>query len=101
MLHRITQRRLVSTIALIAIALSTPTGRTQEQLKLPLKIGSVRFAIIGDMGTGDKAQYDTSKRLSDAREYFPYSFVLTMGDNLYGGSSPGDFQRKFELPYKS
>src|ERR1700674_5786853 len=68
---------------------------------MPLKIGSVRFAIIGDMGTGDKAQYDVSKRLADAREYFPYQFVITMGDNLYGGSSPNDFLKKFELPYKA
>jgi len=84
----------------ILLALFAPGGRTQDQFKFPLKFNSVRFAIIGDMGTGDTAQYDVAKRLSDARQYFPYDFVLTMGDNLYGGSSPGDFVKKFELPYK-
>ena len=31
---------------------------------------------------------------------FPYEFVLMMGDNMYGGESARDFQRKFEVPYK-
>ena len=30
---------------------------------LPLKSGSVRFGVIGDMGTGDTAQYDVSQRM--------------------------------------
>jgi hypothetical protein len=31
---------------------------------------------------------------------FPFSFVLMMGDNIYGSDGPRDFQKKFELPYK-
>src|SRR5580700_3219836 len=85
----------------IALALFAPAVKTADQFKLPLKLGSVRFAIIGDMGTGDAAQYDVGKRLADARQYFPFDFVLTMGDNLYGGSKPIDFEKEFELPYKA
>jgi 3',5'-cyclic AMP phosphodiesterase CpdA len=30
-----------------------------------------------------------------------FDFVLTMGDNLYGGESEADFKRKFEDPYRA
>jgi 3',5'-cyclic AMP phosphodiesterase CpdA len=81
------------------LALLAPGGMA-DQFKLPLKFNSVRFAIVGDMGTGEVAQYDVGKRLAEARQYFPFDFALTLGDNLYGGSSAGDFENKFELPYK-
>lgn len=31
---------------------------------------------------------------------FPFEFVLMMGDNMYGGEAPADFQKKFAEPYK-
>jgi 3',5'-cyclic AMP phosphodiesterase CpdA len=70
------------------------------ELKLPLIAKSVRFAIIGDFGTGDKPQYDVAGQMARLHEKFPFDFVLTMGDNLYGGESTADFKRKFEDPYK-
>ena len=33
-------------------------------------------------------------------ERFPFEFVLMVGDNMYGGESARDFERKFEIPYK-
>ena len=75
-------------------------GAMADDFKFPLKFNSVRFAIIGDMGTGEAGEYDVGKRLNEARQYFPFDFALTLGDNLYGGSSASDFQKKFELPYK-
>jgi hypothetical protein len=29
-----------------------------------------------------------------------FDFVIMLGDNIYGGHSQNDFQRKFEVPYK-
>jgi predicted MPP superfamily phosphohydrolase len=68
--------------------------------KFPLTPASVRFAAIGDMGTGDTAQYETAQRFIDSRKDFPYDFVVMLGDNIYGGSKPKDFEQKFEIPYK-
>jgi 3',5'-cyclic AMP phosphodiesterase CpdA len=34
------------------------------------------------------------------RQQFPFEFVIMLGDNLYGGSKPKDYETKFELPYK-
>ena len=35
-----------------------------------------------------------------SRQAFPFSFVLMLGDNIYGGKSPAELRQKFDLPYK-
>jgi predicted phosphodiesterase len=72
-----------------------------EHITLPNKPESVHFAVIGDTGTGGSAEYDVAKRLTEARSSFPFDFVLMMGDNLYGGEKPKDFEKKFAEPYKA
>jgi hypothetical protein len=67
---------------------------------LPNAKDSVKFAVIGDAGTGGSGQYQVAKLLADARTRFAYDFVLMMGDNMYGGQGPADFVKKFEQPYK-
>jgi predicted phosphodiesterase len=62
---------------------------------------SLRFAVIGDSGTGDKAQYQVGERLTASRSVFPFEFVLMAGDNIYGSERPDDFVKKFERPYKA
>ena len=91
------RRRLV--LILSIFLLLAPSPRAGE-FKLPLKSNSVRFAAIGDMGTGDAAQYEVAQRMAAARPDFPFDFVIMLGDNIYGGSSPKDFEKKFEAPYK-
>jgi len=71
-----------------------------QQVTLPQAKGSVRFAVIGDSGTGERLQYETAERLRLAHGQFPFEFVLMVGDNIYGSKTPRDFERKFELPYK-
>jgi predicted MPP superfamily phosphohydrolase len=60
----------------------------------------VRFAVIGDNGTGDQPQYDVGRQMASYRTQFPYDFVLMVGDNLYGRPSPQEFTDGFERPYK-
>ena len=72
-----------------------------QELRLPLKDGSLRFALIGDTGTGAQAQYDIGKQMAAFRTKFPFEFVIMVGDNIYGADSAGDFKRKFEDPYKA
>jgi len=71
-----------------------------QELTLPLKAGSVRFAAIGDMGNGGKEQYAIAGQMVAYRGKFPFDFVLMLGDDLIGGKEPIDYQNKFELPYK-
>jgi len=59
----------------------------------------VRFAVIGDNGTGKAPQYEVGAQLAAARASFPFQFVIMLGDNLYGSQRPADFVDKFERPY--
>src|SRR5437764_14057858 len=93
---QIPRRHFISGLALAAMRLPL----YGQELILPLKPGSVRFAVIGDMGTGELPQYEIAQKMNIFHETFHFDFVITVGDNIYGGHSPGDYQKKFELPYK-
>jgi hypothetical protein len=69
--------------------------------KPPVAEDSLRFAVMGDTGTGDRAQYDVGAQMARSRTVFPFEFVIMVGDNMYGGERPQDFAKKFELPYKA
>lgn len=87
---------------LAALALSTAAAPQDGSLPPPLPTlpDAVRFAVIGDTGTGDKPQYEVAERLAAYHRQFPFEFVLMMGDNLYGSQRSKDFIRKFEQPYR-
>lgn len=61
----------------------------------------LRFAVIGDNGTGQRPEYDVGDRMTLERTTFPFDFVLMLGDNMYGSQEPRDFMQKFEQPYAS
>jgi len=71
-----------------------------QELRLPNKPGSVKFAVIGDTGTGDRNQLAIANELASWRTRYPFEFTVMMGDNLYGGEKPSDFEKKFTIPYK-
>ena len=71
-----------------------------QDVTLPIKSGSVRFVAIGDMGTGQSPQYEIAQRMAEFHQKFPFTFVIMLGDNIIGGKSPADLQKKFEIPYK-
>jgi predicted phosphodiesterase len=76
------------------------TAVSAQSLTLPNKSDSVKFAVIGDMGTGDQRQYAIANELATIRDRFGFDTVIMLGDNLYGGQEPKDFVQKFERPYK-
>jgi hypothetical protein len=73
---------------------SNTTGRV---LPMPNVLGLMTFAAIGDSGTGDTAQHSVAQAMF---RYFTnsrrFSFVLMLGDNLYGD----DYVGEFAVPYK-
>ena len=71
------------------------------QLVLPLRNGSIRFAVIGDSGRGDAAQHQVAAQMLAWRARFPFEFVLMLGDNIYPPHTPGDYVAKFEEPYRA
>jgi hypothetical protein len=79
---------------------AVPSADPSTAVKLPLKDGSVRFAVIGDNGTGEQPELDVAAQMERFREVVKYDFVVMDGDNIYGGHKVSDFERKFEQPYK-
>lgn len=77
-----------------------PASADGLDLRLPLKAGSVRWAVIGDNGTGARPEQEVADQMQRYWSAVQYDFVTMDGDNIYGGHSPQDFRRKFELPYK-
>ena len=85
-----------------AVALACqPVTLFAQALALPLKKGSVRFAVLGDTGTGDALQNGVAQVLASYRLKFPFTFAIMLGDNIYGSERPQDFEKKFAKPYKS
>jgi hypothetical protein len=66
----------------------------------PVKPNSVRFAVIGDSGTGNAQQYQVAQTMQSFHASFPFEFVLMLGDNIYGNNSAHGFRKKFEEPYR-
>ena len=83
-------------------AAAGPTeGLSLPACELPGEQKSIRLAVIGDSGTGGIEQYQVGQQMESCRAKSGFDFVLMLGDNIYGGKSPQDFERKFEAPYKS
>ena len=76
------------------------TSSAPVKLALPMKDGSLKFAAIGDTGTGGKGQQEVADTMVRYWQAYPFEFVLMMGDNMYGGESPKDFEEKFSNVYK-
>src|SRR6185295_11173323 len=86
-------------VVLILVILSAAFIAFGQDVRLPMQKDSVKFAVIGDNGTGESAEYQIADKLVASHDKFPFGFVLMMGDNLYGGESAKDFTQKFEKPF--
>jgi hypothetical protein len=91
----VTVRRVLPSLVFLFI-IGARLLPAQTTASMPVRPDSVKFAVIGDMGTGDAPQYDVSARMAEARASFPFELVVMVGDNVYGRQ---DFVTKFERPY--
>ena len=82
-----------------AAALSRSAGA--QDIKLPLRDKSVRFAVIGDNGTGDNPQYEVADQMAIYQQKVKFDFVLMLGDNIYGGSPPRISRKSSKTRIKS
>src|SRR5688572_13029237 len=87
--------------AVLAILLVTLPSLAAQELRLPNKAGSVKFAVIGDSGQPGTGQTAIAKQMSAWRTRYPFEFVIMTGDNLYGSERPRDYEKKFSAPYKA
>ena len=87
-------------VAAIVIAITAVAWlHAGVDVALPHAADSLKFAVIGDNGTGEPPQYDVARQMVSSRSSFPFDFVLMLGDNMYGSQKMPDFVTKFERPY--
>lgn len=84
-------------VLLVVVAASLLAA--QQAAPLPTRPESLKFAVIGDTGTGAPPQFDVGSRMAEARRTFPFEMVIMLGDNIYGSQTPQDFVMKFQRPY--
>lgn len=89
-------RKVFANILLATIFAWTSLAATPA---LPGRPDSLKFAVIGDNGTGSQPQHDVARQMERFREVFPFDLAIMLGDNLYKGNSRSDLSRTFERPY--
>ena len=102
--RRAVRSRLPVVLFLLVSGLLWPVraSRAVQQAGEPV----VRFAVIGDQGTGNKHQYRVADQMVRWHDALPYPVVLTLGDNIYGPTLAwwrhgGEqyFEKRFDRPY--
>jgi hypothetical protein len=75
-------------------------GYQQPQSASTETAASVRFAVIGDSGTGGTPQYEVAAMMAANHHRLPFDSVIMLGDNLYTAWSEKAVVERFERPYK-
>jgi len=91
-------RRLPSAVVLLVVVTASLLA-AQQAAPLQTRPESLKFAVIGDAGTGEPPQFEVGSKMAEARRTFPFETVIMLGDNIYGRQTPQDFVTKFQRPY--
>ena len=81
-------------------AFAAQEAHATATLTLPRTEGSVRFAVMGDTGRGEREQLEVAAEMAAFHHAFPFDFVIMLGDNIYGADGPAEMRSKFEGPYR-
>ena len=93
-----------STVALlVAVAVGCGAAPPPEQ-RGPLTArervrGPLRFAVIGDFGTGEEEQHEVAATLRRVAVERDVRILVTTGDNVYEDGDPDDFDAAWHEPY--
>lgn len=100
-------KRTIAALAVLASALAGCSGEPSPPLQgTPAADGrgaaasTLRFAVIGDFGTGTIEQQQIADRMCSWRQTKPYDLVITTGDNVYDRGERSRFDEAFFTPYK-
>jgi hypothetical protein len=88
-------------LATLVLTISVGLSITAQEFALPNAPNSVKFAAIGDDGTGDPPQYEVANQMAQFHAKFSFDRVIMLGDNIYGGQGAQDLVKKFSQPYKA
>jgi hypothetical protein len=82
------------------VTVEAPASKAEPPVPLPNNPDSLKFAVLGDFGTGGTSQYQLAEQMDTLHQKFPFELIILVGDNMYGSERASDFRTKFEIPYK-
>jgi 3',5'-cyclic AMP phosphodiesterase CpdA len=91
----------LSTALFLSLLAAAAATLAAQDVRLPNAQDSVKFAAFGDSGSGERPQFDVAAEMAQFHAKFPFDHVIMLGDNIYGGQTPKDLDRKFTQPYKA
>src|ERR1700736_7059268 len=94
------RRAAIAVIAVVVVAAVLLLVVQAQELTVPNRPDSLKYAAFGDNGTGEQPEYDVANQMDLWHRRFPFDMVIMLGDNLDGSQRPADFVQKFERPYK-
>jgi hypothetical protein len=94
---------LLMTCLLCAFFVMAPArgARSFIESKRSVEPDKIKFAVIGDTGTGERNQFGVAQSMDKAYQQEPFGFVLMLGDNIYGSVNSRAFRERFEQPYRN
>ena len=96
------QKTITRRQALFSIATISAGALIKPSLAFSSPVdGKVRFALLGDWGTGDKNQGGIATQMLASHQRTPFDFIISAGDNIYPNGAGRHFQRNFEQPFAS
>ena len=75
-IENVALRYAVAAVLCFAGFVQAQTSSADGTLLLPLRISSLRLAVLGDAGRGSKDQYELAALLADYHRSFPFEAVL-------------------------
>jgi hypothetical protein len=89
-----------SALALAGVCIAAASLLAAPPLLLPNNPESLKFAVIGDNGTGNRPEFEIAEQMARLHQQFRYELVLMVGDNFYGPQRPADLEKKFAEPFR-
>lgn len=93
------RKTILTAVLFIAAIPAGAIAQSEEELFGPMGEDEVRFAAVGDTGTGGSNQKKVANRLETVRNRTGFTTLLFLGDNIYPSGSPSDIEDKFLKPY--
>ena len=86
--------------ALLILLFVAPAAFRRADTDAPEPARTLKFAVLGDNGSGDSGQYELATQIAAVHRLFAFGFVVMVGDNFYGTQTPAELSSKFDVPYR-
>ena len=84
----------------LSSAAQTVTTNDKEIPNGAIAADEVRFAALGDTGTGNSEQRAVAGQMLAVQRRSRFDLTLFLGDNIYESGSPSEIEKKFLKPYR-